>query len=55
MNSPAKQIPKEPLRERSQFPWFWNDGKFTGERVNDVHLTNAEKCKARERVEGKQP
>ncbi len=46
---------KEPLRDQEQFPWFWNNGKFTGERVNDVHLTNAEKQTARERAEGKQP
>jgi len=45
---------KEPLREQEQFPWFWKDGKFTGERVNDVHLTIQEKREARRRVEGKQ-
>jgi len=28
--------------------WFWEDGKFTGARVNDVHLTLAEKKAARE-------
>ena len=39
---------KEPTRDQGQFPWFWKDGKFTGERVNDVHLTNAEKRTARE-------
>lgn len=39
---------KEPVREQSQHPWFWQDGKFTGERVNDVHLTLAEKRAARE-------
>jgi hypothetical protein len=33
-----------------QFPWFWNGKRFTGERVNDVHLTNAEKRAARERA-----
>ncbi len=44
---------KEPMREQEQFPWFWNDGKFTGERVNDVHLTTAKKKTARERAEGK--
>jgi hypothetical protein len=38
---------KEPTRDRVQFPWFWKNGKFTGERVNDVHLTVAEKCAAR--------
>ncbi len=54
-DSPAKQILKEPLRELSQFSCFWTDSKFMGERVNGVHLTNAEKCKTRDRVEGKQP
>ena len=39
---------KEPVREQSQHPWFWQNGKFTGERVNDVHLTLAEKRAARE-------
>jgi len=37
----------ESLRPQEQFPWFWEDGKFTGKRVNDVHLTNAEKRAAR--------
>ena len=41
---------KEPVREQAQYPWFWENGKFTGERVNDVHLTNAEKRSARERA-----
>ena len=43
---------KEPqgLRPQDRFPWFWKDGEFTGERVNDVHLTNAEKRVARERA-----
>ena len=41
---------KETMRDQAQFPWFWKDGKFTGERVNDVHLTNAEKSTARRRL-----
>ncbi len=43
---------KEPqsLRDQEQFPWFWNDGKFTSERVNHVHLTIAEKHAARDRA-----
>lgn len=40
--------PKE-LRPREDFPWFWDGDEFTGKRVNDVHLTNAEKRAARER------
>ncbi len=39
----------EPKRDKGQFPWFWNSGTFTGERVNDVHLTNAEKQAARDK------
>ena len=41
---------KEPqsLREQKQFPWFWNGGNFTGERVNHVHLAIAEKHAARD-------
>ena len=38
---------KEPARDQAQFPWFWKYGKFTGDRANDVHLTNAEKRAAR--------
>lgn len=45
---------KEPARDQSQFPWFWDNGKFTGERINDVHLTHAEKRAARDRAGGKQ-
>ena len=41
---------KEPVRDQAQFPWFWNNGKFTGERINDVHLSVAEKRAAREGV-----
>ena len=36
-----------------QFPWFWKDGKFSGERVNDFHLTNVEKRTAREQGGGR--
>ena len=38
---------KEPARDLGQYPWFWLDGKFTGERVNDVHLRIADKRAAR--------
>ena len=41
---------KEPLRPREQYPWFWKNGEFTGDRVNDVHLTNAEKQAARKKA-----
>ena len=38
---------REPIREQERFPWFWRDGEFTGERVNDVHLPTVEKLKYR--------
>ena len=41
---------KEPVCEEKQFPWFWNSGKFTGERVNNVHLAIAEKRTPRDRA-----
>ena len=41
---------KEPVREPAQYPWFWKNGKFTGERINDVHLTLAEKRAACDRA-----
>ena len=40
----------ESLRSKAQFPWFWKDDRFTGERVNDAHLTGAAKRAARERA-----
>ncbi|MYA79925.1 MAG: N-6 DNA methylase [Acidobacteriia bacterium] len=45
---------KEPqsFRDQKQFPWFWNGGNFTGERINHVHLTLAEKHAARDRSGG---
>ena len=41
---------KEPMRNKDQFPWLWNNGNFTGERVND-DWTKAEKHAARDRAE----
>jgi len=38
----------EKLRPKADFPWFWNGKEFKGDRVNDVHLTNEEKQKARD-------
>ena len=38
---------KELARDQGQYPWFWMDGKFTGEPVNDVHLKLADKRAAR--------
>jgi hypothetical protein len=39
----SKDRGKESGRNQEQYPWFWKDGKFTGDRVNDYHLTNAQK------------
>jgi hypothetical protein len=37
----------EPQRPKAEFPWFWKGSTFTGDRVNDVHLTKELKEKAR--------
>ena len=42
---------KEPMRNKDQFPWFWNNGSFTGDRVNNVHWTKADKYAAQDRAE----
>ena len=44
---------KEPLREQAQYPWFWENNRFTQERVNDTHLTLAEKRASRDRAREK--
>lgn len=36
------------LRPKADFPWFWSGSTFSGDRVNDVHLSVAVKQKARE-------
>ena len=43
----TKDRGKEPERVKDEFPWFWNGKEFVGNRVNDVHLTNAVKQAAR--------
>ena len=35
------------LRPQADYPWFWPNGQFTGDRLNDLHLTIAEKHIAR--------
>ena len=35
------------LRPKEDYPWFWSGDQFTGDRVNDIHLTNAERSKPR--------
>jgi hypothetical protein len=51
----TKDRGKEPERDSEKFPWFWKDGAFVGDRVNDIHLTNAEKPVARGRSGWKAP
>ena len=41
---------KEPLRPREQYPWFWKDGEFAGDRVNDIHLSINDKQKVRKEI-----
>ena len=38
---------REPAREANRFPWFWSNGEFTGDRVNDAHLYLERKRDAR--------
>ncbi len=40
----------EPERDKDQLPWFWKDGEFVGDRVNDVRLTNAQKKAAQDKA-----
>jgi len=44
---------REPQRPQEEYPWFWENGNFTGNRVNEVHLTNRQKREARATKEGK--
>ena len=37
---------KEPVRDKKDFPWFWKGSEFTGDRVNDIHLSLDQKSKA---------
>ena len=43
----TKDRGKEPHRPQDEYPWFWTGDVFTGDRVNDVHITNAQKQAAR--------
>ena len=43
----------EPKRDEDEYPWFWKRKEFIGDRVNDVHLTNAVKGAARDKARGK--
>ena len=39
----TKDRGKEPQRDKADYPWFWSNGQFTGDRVNDVHMMNEQK------------
>jgi hypothetical protein len=43
----TKDRGKEPGRDKEEYPWFWKGKEFVGDRVNDFHLSNAEKLAAR--------
>jgi hypothetical protein len=43
----TKDRGKEPERDEDEYPWFWKGKEFVGDRVNDIHLSNAEKLAAR--------
>ena len=43
----GKDRGNEPERPQADYPWFWAAGAFTGDRVNDIHLTTADKMTAR--------
>jgi hypothetical protein len=43
----GKDKGKDPIRPQDQYPWSWKNGTFTGERLNNIHLTNNEKRRAR--------
>ena len=45
----TKDRGKEPERPRTN-PWFWDGDQFTGDRVNDFHLTIKQKQQAREKA-----
>jgi len=50
----GKDRGKEPLRPQDQYSWFWKNGEFTGDRFNDIHLSNEEKRQAREKAKRKE-
>jgi hypothetical protein len=50
----TKDRGKEPQRPKEEYPWFWDGDRFTGDRVNDNHLTNAAKLESR-KAKGTRP
>jgi hypothetical protein len=43
----TKDRGREPQRDPDEYPWFWDGNNFIGDRLNDIHLTTAEKQAAR--------
>ena len=41
----SKDRGREPVRDTEDYPWFWVDGVFTGDRVNDTHVPAIEKMR----------
>ena len=41
---------KEQTCPKEKYSWFWKNDEFTGDRVNDINLTNEEKRQAREKA-----
>lgn len=48
----TKDRGNEPARDTDEYPWFWSGTTFTGDRVNDIHLTTADKTAARNKKMG---
>ena len=46
----SKDRGSEPIREQERYPWLWKNGVFTGDRINDYHLANAQRRAARENL-----
>ncbi|MFC1521887.1 hypothetical protein ACFL6Y_05715, partial [Elusimicrobiota bacterium] len=45
----GKDRGKEPTRPKGEYPWFWSGNRFTGDRVNDVHLKIEQTQEAKKR------
>ncbi len=46
----SKDRGREPHRDKADVPWSWSGASFLGDRVNDVHLTQAQKKAARDKA-----
>ena len=40
---------RESARDAERFPWSWSNGEFTGDRVNELHLSRSRKRDAQSR------